>query len=85
MEQPDRCNTRVGSGLTCKQTRLERLARNKHSSLLRKSVNYGRNKFFRTRPRMENRQQPYEKALSAVVMTQAMDSNVNQQGHWPDA
>jgi len=34
---------------------------------------------------MENRQQSYEKALSAVVMTQAMDSNVNQQGHWPDA
>ncbi len=34
---------------------------------------------------MENRQLPYVKVLSAVVMTQAMDSNVNQQGHCPDA
>ncbi len=42
-----RCFTRVGSGLTHKnQTRLERLARDKHSSLLRKSVNCGRNKFY---------------------------------------
>jgi hypothetical protein len=33
--------TWVGSGLTFKhKTRLERLARDKHSSLLRKSVNY---------------------------------------------
>jgi hypothetical protein len=36
----------VGSGLTHKQTRLERLARDKHSSLLRKCVNYGRKKFY---------------------------------------
>jgi hypothetical protein len=28
--------------------RLERLARDKHSSLLRKSVNYGRKKFYST-------------------------------------
>ncbi len=28
------------------QTRLERLAKDKHSSLLRKSVNYGRNNFY---------------------------------------
>ncbi len=36
------CFTQVGSGLTHKKcTRLERLAREKHSSLLQKSVNYG--------------------------------------------
>jgi hypothetical protein len=31
-------------------TRLERLARNKHSSLLRKLVNYGRKRFFSYAP-----------------------------------
>jgi hypothetical protein len=31
--------------------RLERLARDKHSSLLRKSANYGRNKLYDTGPR----------------------------------
>jgi len=42
----DRCFTQVSSGLTSKHyTRLERLAKDKHSSLLRKSVNYGRNFF----------------------------------------
>ncbi len=44
---PERLLNRVGSGLTHKdKTRLERLARDKHSSLLRKSINYGCNKFF---------------------------------------
>ncbi len=39
----ERCFTWVGSGLTHKhQTMLERLTRDKHSSLLRKSVNYDR-------------------------------------------
>jgi hypothetical protein len=48
---PERCFTQVGSGLTSKHwTRQERLARDKHSSLLRKSVNYGRNKFYDTGP-----------------------------------
>ncbi len=38
-----RCFTRVGSGLNQKHyTRLERLNRDKHSSLLRTLVNYGR-------------------------------------------
>ncbi len=38
-------------GLTCKlETRLERLAMEKHSSLLQKSVNLGRNKFYDTGP-----------------------------------
>jgi hypothetical protein len=32
-------------------TRLERAVRDKHSRLLRKSVNYGRNKFYDTGPR----------------------------------
>ncbi len=41
----------VGSGLTHKnQFRLERLARVKHSSLLRKSVNCSRKKFYRIGP-----------------------------------
>ncbi len=45
----ERCFTWVGSGLTQKHyTRLERLARDKHSSLLRKSVTYGRKKFYST-------------------------------------
>ena len=42
---PERCFTRVGSGFRKYKTRLERLARDNHSSLLLKSVNYGRNKF----------------------------------------
>ncbi len=38
-------------GLTHKhQTKLERLASDKHSSLLRKSVNYGRKKFYGLAP-----------------------------------
>ncbi len=40
------CFTQVGSGLTHKhQTRQERLAKDKPSSLLQKFVNYGRRKF----------------------------------------
>ncbi len=40
--------TQVGSCHTRKhQTRLERLARDKHSSLLQKSINYGRKKIYR--------------------------------------
>ncbi len=43
----ERSITRVGSGLTGKhQTRLENLARDKHSSLLRNFINYGRKKFY---------------------------------------
>ncbi len=46
---PERSFTRVGSGLTRKRkTRLEKLAVHKHSSLLRKSVNYGRKIFYST-------------------------------------
>ncbi len=49
---PKMCFSRVGSGHTRKhQTKLERLVRDKQSSLLRKSVNYGRNKFYDTVPR----------------------------------
>ncbi len=56
---PERCLTRVGSGLTRKNlTRLERLARDKHPSLLRKSVNYDHKKFYSTGSRML-RQFPY--------------------------
>jgi hypothetical protein len=48
---PEWCFTWDGSGLTCKhQTKLVRLAMDKHSSLLRKSVNYCRKKFYRQAP-----------------------------------
>jgi hypothetical protein len=51
---PERFFTRVGSSLTRKhQTRLERLAKDKHPRLLRKSVNYGRKKFYSTGPRSD--------------------------------
>jgi hypothetical protein len=47
-------DSRVGSGLTLKHyNRLERLARDKHSSFLRKSVNYGCKKFYITGPGSE--------------------------------
>jgi hypothetical protein len=43
----EKCFTWVGHGLARKHwTRLERLARDKHPSLLRKSVNYGRKRFY---------------------------------------
>jgi hypothetical protein len=50
------CFTQVGSGLTHKHlTRLERLTKNKHSSLLRKSVNYGCKKFIVQAPGTSNK------------------------------
>ncbi len=51
-EAPFRCsNLGLAPGLTHKHlTRLERLARDKHSSLLRKSANYGCKKFYSTGP-----------------------------------
>jgi hypothetical protein len=40
---PESCFTWVGPGLVCKHwTKLETLAKDKHSSLLQKSVNYCR-------------------------------------------
>ncbi len=49
---PERCFTRVSSGLTQKhETRLERLAKDKHSSLLQKSVNYVCKFFYSTGPK----------------------------------
>ena len=52
IEAPFRCSTlRLAPGLALKQKpRLERLARGKHSSLLRKYVNYGRKKFYNIGP-----------------------------------
>jgi hypothetical protein len=45
------CFIRVGSGLTCKhKIRLERLALDKHSSLLEKSINYGQKCFITLGP-----------------------------------
>ncbi len=50
------CFPRVGSDLTRKHyTRLERLVGDKHSSLLRKFVNYDRKKFYDTVPRSERK------------------------------
>ncbi len=47
----ERWFTWVGSGLTCNHyTRMDRLARDKHSSLLRKFVNYGQKKFYNIGP-----------------------------------
>ncbi len=44
---PERGFTWVGSGLTNKhQTRLEKLARNNHVSLLQKFINYSRKNFY---------------------------------------
>ncbi len=50
-----RCSTLgLAPGLTHKHyTRPAILARDKHSSLLRKSVNYGRKKFYSIGPRMK--------------------------------
>ncbi len=47
--------TLVGSVLNCKHyTKLERLARDKHSSLLQKSVSYGRKIFIVQAPGLLN-------------------------------
>ncbi len=48
--------TLVGSVLNRKHyTRLERLAKDKHSSLIQKSVSYGRKIFYSTGPRFVER------------------------------
>ena len=52
---PERCFTREGSGLTCKHyTRLEKLAMDKHPSLLQKSVNYGQKSFITLAPGLKS-------------------------------
>ncbi len=51
---PERCFICIGSSITSKyQTSLERLARDKHSSVLRKFVNYGQKKFYNIGPRSQ--------------------------------
>ncbi len=51
---PERCFTRLSSSLAYKQqTRLEWIARDKHSSLLQKFVNYGQKKFHNIGPRRQ--------------------------------
>ncbi len=46
---PEGCFTQVSSCITCKnQTRLERLAKDKHCSLLQKCINRGHKKFYST-------------------------------------
>ncbi len=58
-EAPFRCSTPgQAPGLTrTHQTRLERLARDKHSSLLQRSVNYGRKRFYSTGSRASTNSQ----------------------------
>ncbi len=53
IEEPLRCSSlEKAPGLAHKhQTKLERLAKNKHSSLLRKFVNYEEKKFYNIGPR----------------------------------
>jgi hypothetical protein len=64
---PERCFTRVGSGLTCKHyTRLERLARDKHSSLLQKFVTYGRKKFYNIVPRCRCHKPVFSSSLTLL-------------------
>jgi hypothetical protein len=48
---PERCFTWVGSCLTCKHSILERLSRDKRSSLLRKFVTCSRKTFYNIGPR----------------------------------
>ncbi len=52
---PKRCFIWAGSGSTHKLTRLERLGRDKPSSLLRKFVNYERKKFYNIGPWFMNK------------------------------
>jgi len=60
----------VDSGVTHNHyTRLEKLARDKHSSLLRTFVNYGHKKFYNVEPRP--RIEPY------TVCPQTLDYSVN--------
>ncbi len=55
----------AGKAIKLHKTRLERLARDKHSSLLQKSVNYGQKKFNNIGPRVptEVSEQPREALL----------------------
>ncbi len=65
------CRTQAGSMLTCKhQTRLERLARDKHSSLLRTFVNYGRKSFIILGPR--NAMKSFVRNLQIFVISQSV-------------
>jgi len=59
----------MGSGLTCKHcTRLERLARDKRSCLLRTFVNYGRKKFYNIGPRLLESPLPFAKILLTLYV-----------------
>ncbi len=74
---PERDSTEIGSVLSCKhQTRLLKFARDKHSSLLQKFVNYGRKKFYNIGPGTV-------KLATAVIygfIVQVLHSRV---GSWP--
>ena len=61
------CFTRVGSGLTHKHlTRLEKLARDKHSSLLRKLVTYSRKQILDSTLKAANFSDVFVRQISAI-------------------
>jgi hypothetical protein len=65
-----RCFNWVGSSLTHKHlTRLEKLARDKHSSLLLKFVNYRRKKFYIIDTRSD-----IEKTVSLIIFSAVVES-----------
>ncbi len=65
----ERFFTRVGSGLAHRhQTRLERLARDTQSCLLRKSVNCGLNKFYDKGPRSLSEWSPLLSPIVEIVL-----------------
>ncbi len=64
----ERCFICLGSSLTSKyQTRLERLARDKHCSILRKFANYGRKKIYNIGPRLPVPNFEYEHTWITIV------------------
>jgi len=68
---PERCFTWTGSSLTRKHyTKLERIFRNKHSSLLRTFVIYEYKKFYNIEPRTYN-------ILFQLLQDQRINRNVN--------
>jgi hypothetical protein len=58
--------TKIGPGITCnRKTRLERLARGKHSSSIRIFVNSGRKKFMALTPEVDTfRGHPLDRQLA---------------------
>jgi hypothetical protein len=70
MRSPGVLHSRVGSGFTHKhQTRLERLARDKRSSLFWKVVTYGRKKFYNIGHRLFTECAKAQKEVNRVIFS----------------